>query len=530
MQAGRASMLTELTLRLIKVNRLLYRWLGAYICIMNGFPARILPILLVITILVVTGFQLFWLKQSYDSEKRTMEVRTGINFRESVFNLQAKQLSSRFGLPINAKDSFQIEIHEGGIQDKLVRYNKTREVISMINVQHKRDLENEMADPTNKNTAVTIVADNGPQIFYGDSLKQINTVYNNEKSGYRFIKLLNGIDSAVDTLKVTDIRLTTAASFAKEGLKVPFDILKLAAIKEEQMPPPLDEITVGFSKPVTYKLVLGNSFPYLFRRLLSPLLFSLFLIGVTMASFILLYRNLLQQKRLATLKNDFISNVTHELKTPIATVNVALEAMKNFNAINDPVKTREYLEISQGELQRLSLLVDKVLRISMFENNEIQLNIEEVDLLALVKEVSVSMRLQFEKRSAAVNVKTNGSSFIVNGDRLHLMSVVYNLFDNALKYSGESPEINVSLSGKGDAVEVIFADNGTGIPSAYREKVFEKFFRVPHGDTHNVKGYGLGLSYVSQIIKQHNGTIQVESEEDNGSRFLILIPTGDGRS
>ena len=204
--------------------------------------------------------------------------------------------------------------------------------------------------------------------------------------------------------------------------------------------------------------------------------------------------------------------------------------MKNFNAINDPVKTREYLEISQGELQRLSLLVDKVLRISMFENNEVLLNTEPVNFHAVVKEVAASMRLQFEKNSAVVNIDTEGDNMMINADRLHIMSVVYNLFDNALKYSGDHPVITVKIVDQGDKLGIIFSDNGIGIPSAYREKIFEKFFRVPHGDTHNVKGYGLGLSYVSQIIQQHKGSIHVESDEGKGSSFYILIPRGNARS
>jgi two-component system phosphate regulon sensor histidine kinase PhoR len=208
-------------------------------------------------------------------------------------------------------------------------------------------------------------------------------------------------------------------------------------------------------------------------------------------------------------------------------VNVALEAMKNFNAMNDPVKTREYLDISLGELQRLSLLVDKVLRISMFENSEIRLNTEAVDLYSLVKEVASSMRLQFEKNAAEVNIENEGIDMTVKADRLHMMSVVYNLFDNALKYSGDNPKISVRIVDMGNQAELIFSDNGMGIPAAYREKIFEKFFRVPHGDTHNVKGYGLGLSYVAQIVQQHKGSIHVESEEGKGSTFIIKIPKGD---
>jgi two-component system phosphate regulon sensor histidine kinase PhoR len=154
---------------------------------------------------------------------------------------------------------------------------------------------------------------------------------------------------------------------------------------------------VGFVNPVSYELKLGNTFPYLIKRISLPILFSIVLLGITILSFILLYRNLERQRRLAEVKNEFISNITHELKTPIATVGVAIEALKSFNAIEDARKTKEYLDISSNELQRLSLLVDKVLKLSMFEKKEIDLTTETVDMGQLVKAVVNSLRLQTEK-------------------------------------------------------------------------------------------------------------------------------------
>jgi two-component system phosphate regulon sensor histidine kinase PhoR len=526
------SRLKELALRLIKVKGRLTSITVMYICIMNRFMSRMLPFLLLVTILVITGFQVFWLKQNYDSEKKTLEVRTNINFREAVYNLQASQLGRKFGLPENSKDSFQVEIHEGGnAQDKLIRYNKTREMVSMVNIMREKEMDSLSDLPGENKSTITVIANHeNPAYYFNDSSARQHGLQSKRNSDIRFIKLLNGIDSAGDSLKITDIKKSTLASFVKERINVPFNVARLDSADMDNIPRRMNEVTVGFNKPATYIIELGNTFPYLFKRLLSPLLFSLFLIGVTIASFVLLYRNFLQQKRLAVLKNDFISNVTHELKTPIATVNVALEAMKNFNAINDPVKTREYLEISQGELQRLSLLVDKVLRISMFENNETSLNTEPVDVYSLIREVASSMRLQFEKNMASVTIEKEGEDMMINADRLHMMSVIYNLFDNALKYSGDQAKINVKITDRGDRLDVIFTDNGMGIPEAYREKVFEKFFRVPHGDTHNVKGYGLGLSYVSRIIQQHHGSIHVDSEEGKGSRFFISIPRGDAGS
>ncbi|HYO22597.1 MAG TPA: HAMP domain-containing sensor histidine kinase, partial [Flavisolibacter sp.] len=141
----------------------------------------------------------------------------------------------------------------------------------------------------------------------------------------------------------------------------------------------------------------------------------------------------------------------------------------------------------------------------------------------LVKEVTSSMRLQFEKHKAVVNVSAEGDTML-EADRLHLVSVIFNLLDNALKYSRSSPVINITISGKGDKASLVIADNGIGIPQEYHDKIFEKFFRVPTGNLHNAKGYGLGLSYVAHVINKHKGTIEIQSSEDKGSKFVITLP------
>jgi two-component system phosphate regulon sensor histidine kinase PhoR len=191
--------------------------------------------------------------------------------------------------------------------------------------------------------------------------------------------------------------------------------------------------------------------------------------------------------------------------------------------MQDPGKTREYLDISSNELQRLGFLVDKVLKLSMFEKKEVELKYESVDLRQLVEEVRDSMRLQLEKYHATLELTQEGSA-IVEGDRLHLLSVVFNLLDNALKYSEEEPKIRVSLTEKENETEMRFTDNGIGIPEPYREKVFEKFFRVPQGNIHNAKGYGLGLSYAAEVVRKHKGTIRAVSALPKGTTFIVTIP------
>lgn len=232
---------------------------------------------------------------------------------------------------------------------------------------------------------------------------------------------------------------------------------------------------------------------------------------------------MLRQQRLADIKNEFISNITHELKTPIATVSVAIEALRSFNASMDAQRSKEYLDISANELQRLSLLVDKVLKLSMFEKKEMDLKYETLNMQNLVQEVASSMRIQFEKKNAAVSITAEGDTNF-EGDRLHLVSVIFNLLDNALKYTYDNPRIKILTTGTANKLTLVVMDDGIGIPDEYKHKVFEKFFRVPTGNLHNAKGYGLGLSYVAHVVEKHKGSIKVEPGEGGGSKFVIVLP------
>lgn len=335
---------------------------------------------------------------------------------------------------------------------------------------------------------------------------------------FRFLYNMDSL-SLKDSVTVKEITEAYSKRLKEENIDLGFIVTRLDSANTQSP----NAVTIGFSKPATFDLSLQNTFSYMLDKLKLPILFSLLLIGITVFSFVLLYRNMLKQQRLAELKNEFISNITHELKTPIATVGVAIEALKNFNAIHDPQRTREYLDISQNELQRLSLLVDKVLKLSMFEKKEIELKYEIVNLNDIVEEVVSSMRLQIEKYHATVSVNTEGDCSL-QADKLHLLSVVFNLLDNALKYSKDNPVIKIETEEKENSIEMKVIDNGIGISPEYQAKVFDKFFRVPHGDTHNAKGYGLGLSYAAHVINKHKGTIRVESKPGEGTIFIISLP------
>jgi len=229
-----------------------------------------------------------------------------------------------------------------------------------------------------------------------------------------------------------------------------------------------------------------------------------------------------QQKKLAELKDDFINNMTHELKTPIATLTVAIEGLQKFNALNDPEKTQRYLHTSRNELVRLNDLVTKVLNISAFEHDKINLVKENINADELMKDVIASEQLKTDKK-VEINYQNNGLTTII-ADKLHFRNLLVNLVDNAIKYSGEHPQINVSCIKRGNEALISVKDNGPGIPKAQQQLIFDKFHRIPTGNVHNVKGTGLGLSYVKYIAEAHGGTVTVKSEINAGSEFIISIP------
>jgi signal transduction histidine kinase len=260
----------------------------------------------------------------------------------------------------------------------------------------------------------------------------------------------------------------------------------------------------------------------LLTEITPQILFSLFLTIIILIAFLTMYLNMRSQQRLMELKNDFISNVTHELKTPVATVSVALEALKNFQAKSNPKLAAEYLDIAQGELNRLTLMTDKILRTAIFENRGVEFKPEPINLDEIVQQVIASMKLVFEKRGASIQYIKEGSDFEMQGGSMHVTNVIYNLLDNALKYSLKNPFILVTLKGTPDKLTLLVEDRGIGIPKEYHKKIFEKFFRVPTGDVHNAKGHGLGLNYVASVVKSHGGKIEVESETGVGSVFRIV--------
>jgi signal transduction histidine kinase len=273
-----------------------------------------------------------------------------------------------------------------------------------------------------------------------------------------------------------------------------------------------------------YRLEISTPPTFILKRMWFEFLMGLLLLVVIVATFYYILNNLKEQNRLVTIKNDLISNITHELRTPIFTVSAALEALESFNGLENPARTKEYLAISKNELNRLSILVEKVLKTSLFEQDALEINYEVFSISPLLQTISNSLKLQLEQENATLEILSI-DNIHVHADKIHLTNVVYNLIDNALKYKANRlTKIRIEVSNTTTQTQIIVSDNGIGIPAMYLDQIFNKFFRVPQGNQHNVKGYGLGLNYVSNIIKQHKGSVTIKSEEGKGSQFTISLP------
>jgi len=252
----------------------------------------------------------------------------------------------------------------------------------------------------------------------------------------------------------------------------------------------------------------------------SSLMITLFIIIMFSLTLFIMFK----QKRLSEMKNDFVNNMTHELKTPISTISLASQ-MLNDRSIPDEQKNLGHISrIIQTESKQLGYQVERVLQMAIFDHGELKLKREAVDMHDIIETVAQNFLLQMDKRGGKLEFQPEADQTVVTGDLMHLTNVISNLMENAMKYTSRNPEITISTLNENNSVVVSVADNGIGISKEDQKRIFDKFYRVPTGNVHNVKGFGLGLSYVKLIVEAHGGAIRLKSESTVGSRFDIHLP------
>ncbi len=262
----------------------------------------------------------------------------------------------------------------------------------------------------------------------------------------------------------------------------------------------------------------------IFRRLPKITITSLLLTLIIISLFGITLFIIFKQKKLSEMKNDFVNNMTHELKTPISTISLASQLLKD-NSIPDEAKDFESLSnmIAQ-ETERLSFQVEKILQIAIIEKGKVKFKFDNIDAHYIINDIIKSFTLKIQSRQGKLEIDLQAQNSIIYVDKLHFSNVIYNLIDNAIKYSEEEPLIKIRTKNKNNLLVIEIQDNGIGIGKDHLKHIFEQFYRVPTGNIHNVKGFGLGLSYVKKIVDEFHGEIKAHSELGKGTTFSIYLP------
>ena len=267
-----------------------------------------------------------------------------------------------------------------------------------------------------------------------------------------------------------------------------------------------------------------NKAYFLFQQIWLPLLSSLLFIGIIIYCFGYAIKVIIRQKNLSEIKTDFINNMTHEFKTPISTVSLAVEALQDPELINQETFRNRYLNVIKDENKRLGLQVEKVLQAATLDKKDFKLKLENINLIEVLNNAKNNFELQVEKKGGKILLETSIKDPIVQADAFHLSHVINNLLDNANKYSKTNPEIHIKAWDHGNFLNISILDKGIGMTKEAVKKIFDKFYRIPTGNIHDIKGFGLGLAYVKTMLEAHNGQIQVSSEPGKGSVFTLKIP------
>jgi two-component system phosphate regulon sensor histidine kinase PhoR len=346
---------------------------------------------------------------------------------------------------------------------------------------------------------------------------------------YDYKELNQKIKSALDKFEIGDLRFEFAVADKKSILELRsnnFDDsfsedLNSLQVRIPVVPQDVIEPVGPFESLI---IVIPNVRLYLLNSLRWIILGALLFILVVLAAFFITIRSLLNQRKVNEIKNDFINNMTHELKTPLATISLAVDALKTEKVQSDPTSVAYFSNIIKEENVRMNKHVEIILETGQLENKDLELTKQPVNVHDLIQAVVDSYKLQLEEKPSNIHMQLDATSPEISADEEHLLHVLSNLLDNAIKYSKETIDILVSTINVNNKIIITIEDNGIGMTSETTKHIFEKFYRAHSGNIHNVKGFGLGMSYVKRIVALHKGQIRVQSELDHGTTIVIILP------
>lgn len=479
-----------------------------------------LIILMIISQIMLTGLLAQWLRSQWEEEKYSFQNDINLKFTESVDQVMDSMLVKHLIVPVMNDSTVKM--------DHLIRFNEKITQGKPGN-QHITAYIN---DSVGDHTMVTItMPDSSNTLSNGnvgfssfDSTRQsilirsvkliIRETGDSAGKGNRLSHMISILPDTVLLKNLFETKLGKDKPLYKIRLNTD-SVKAITALNGQGLS------TNIFDRPVYVDILSYQGI--IFGRVYSQILFALTLLILTGAAFFFTYRSLRKQEMLNLMRNDFISNISHELRTPVSTVSVALEALKGFDRVKDASKASEYLNIASGEMKRLDQLIAQVLNTSVIESHGEYLNMEESDLASLTREVLNSLQVRFTECGAKVDFTSDSVVVPVMLDRLYIHGVLVNILDNSMKYSSGKPEIKITIEQKKSSFVLTIGDNGPGIPEEYISKIFDKFFRVPKGDVHDIKGYGLGLSFAAIVMKHHSGKINVRNKEEGGCEFVLTF-------
>ena len=484
---------------------------------------------------VFIGIQVFWIRNS-------MQLREA-NFRRSIddavnialLNLETIEFSRRTtagSLKLLAQDSVLLQLRPAS---KLNQVNASGEIIIRS--------ESETIAMPGKNTPQLIDSDKN------ESLPLSISQNFSEGASVRKQIMLNYVMNKTlgeDNIKHVENRVSTGLidtllkqEFSSKGISIDYEFGVFSPDRNivvlEKTGNYHDELLFkGFSFPLFSGSAISTRdfllvyFPqqsrYNLQSLWMMMSVSLLLVLTIIAAFSYSVFTIIRQRKLSELKNDFINNMTHEFKTPISTISLACQALSDKDIPRTNEMYNDYIQIIGDENHRLGEMAEKILQTAILEKGNLHLRPEAIDMHSLISDAIHKIAIQIEIRDGVINQSLTAKHSMVKADKVHLSNVIFNLLDNANKYSPRKPQIMVSTADADGGIYISVNDKGMGISKANQKKIFDKLYRVPTGDVHNVKGFGLGLSYVKFIIEKHGGSIQVESEPGKGSTFTLFLP------
>jgi len=483
-----------------------------------------MAVLMISSQLLLTAFVAYWLYGQFREEKALLYGQLKEEYHAVHEQLVDSMLLKHLVIP-SLDDSVMVKIHVGESFD-------SPEWFDSDSIAERFPLPSEGLDGAIAMDALHIDR-SLPQDTVLRSI-DISTVISDEERMVRSVRLFinknpeafhsdTGVFIYAMNLDSSSLLLQTEKAFQEMNWSFGLDWAKEELSKEEMAE--MHEIILGgYPDSNLPALQVMHTGAYLFRSILPQILFGLILVLLSSSALLFAFRSLQKQVALNRLRDDFIGNISHELKTPVSTVKVALEAISKHDHQRDPKKMKEYLEMASSEVGRLELLVGKVLHHEMMNNPSLVLEKQDCNLADLARKGVRSMEIPTRDTGASITVSEDGGPCMVQADKVYLEGVIINLIDNSLKYAGEHPEISLHIACTPSAATLSVTDNGPGIPDEYRDQVFEKFFRIPSGNTHNVKGYGLGLNFAAQVMAQHGGRISFSNLAEGGCRFTLHFP------